>query len=320
MGDIAAILPACYGLSGRATKERGNYICRTKLGQGKISKTNESPQAIHRRYALLEQLAESGFDKTDRILLTEQNAPYINLGRETYVMTRHIAGRDMNLDKDMPVALESLANFHKAARGLAISAELPKALSLFDAWEKQSTALEQALKQVNRSSRLSDFDMLLLKNASNYTAQISAAVAALKKTDYTMLQADAISQNCICHNNLKEENLPITEEACYITRITEATLDLQLTDLANFIRRYAQRSNREISIEGLMEVYDRINPLPASASAIIYAQLIYPWQFIKIVKQHYSKKRGWTPIAIMSRMNAILEAQSAFDEYVLPSK
>lgn len=316
--DIAAILPTYYGLSNRAKKERGNYICKTKHGYRKIFRTSESPQAIHQRYLILEALAASGFDRTDRIFLSTQNMPYINLGRETYIMTRHIPGRDMdfNSKNDVTTALEVLARFHKAAYGLSIESVPPKAPSLFDTWKKHASHLEQFLKQVNRSSRLSDFDVLFIKNASHYATLAAAAMDALGKTDYIELQTEAIADGCICHNTIKEENLPIMEEDCYITRLTEPSLDLQLIDLASFIHRYARRSEREIPVDELIEIYDRVLPLPASAPAICHAQLAYPWPFIKVAKQHYSKKRGWTPAALMSRMHTILEEQSDYAQYI----
>jgi len=320
MGDLAAILPTYYGLTGRASKERGNYICRMKNGYGKIIKTNESPQGINKRYVLLEQLAESGFDYADKIFLSTHGLPYVNLGRETYVMSRHIKGRDMDFcdDGDVVLALRSLAKFHKTAQGLQIEPSLlpPSAPSLLNLWEKESTTLKHAIKLANNNSRLSDFDMLFIKNAEYYTRQTKNAAIALKNTDYAKQQADAIASKCICHNVLKEENLPISNEICYITRITDSTLDLQITDLANFICRYAQRGNKELLIADLVQIYDSVNPLPASAPDIIYAQLTYPWQFVKIIKQYYSKKRGWTPIALMSRINSVLEEQPSFDEYV----
>ena len=318
MGDIAATLPTYYGLSNRARKERGNYICKTGFGYGKIFRTNESAAAIYQRYDMLEHLASAGFDQTDRIFLSKQNTPYINLGRETYVMTRYITGQELDFDNidHVTLALKSLANFHKHARELKLDHPPAQAPPLFDAWKKQETQLEQALKQANRASRLSDFDVLVIKNASYYAELAAAAGKALKQTDYTKLQDQAIKKGCICHNTMKEENFPIMDGVCYITRITEPSLDLQLTDLANFIRRYARRSTREISITEHIKIYNSINTLPPTAEDIIRAQLIYPWQFIKVVKQYYNKKRGWTPIALMSRMKSVLEEQVTFAEYI----
>jgi len=314
MGDIAAILPTYYGISERARKERGSYICRTK--QSRIIRTSEPLQVIEQRYNLLEQLAAAGFTYTDRIFLSTQNTPCITLGREAYVMVRNIIGNEPNLNskKDVIMALESIAKFHKTGRNIPTK---PTPVSpLFDTWKKNTVTLEQSLKQVHRTTRLSDFDVLFLKNVSRFTELANAAQDALQKTNYVQLQAEAINQNHICHNLLKEENLPIMDGVCHITRLTEPTRDLQLTDLANFIRRYARRSEREMPIGQLIEIYDRVNPLPSTAEEIIRAQLIYPSPFIKTVSQYYTKKRGWTPIVLMSRMTDVLEEQPFYDNYI----
>ena len=314
MGDISSILPSHFGLQGRAVKERGSYICRTPNGARKIHKTNEHPHNIQKRFALLEQLASAGFDHTDRLFLSRQGTICVNLGRETFVMTRHITGHETDFDSqnDITIALESLAKFHKTARNLDV--ELPKAPNLLAVWEKEAQDLQQCLKKVDK--KLSDFDMLFLKNAPQFIELANEAAKALAKTDYTALQTEAVQGGHICHNDLKEENLIISDEACYIMRITDAAQDLQLADLAGFIRRYARRSNQEIDPNEFLEIYGKINPLPASAPEILYAQLTYPWPFIKLIKQHYSKKRGWTPIATMSRMETILEQQQDFDVYI----
>lgn len=320
MGDLATNLPMYYGLAGKAVKEKGRYICRTNTGYGKIFRTTESPRAIHKQYAMLEQLAANGFDQLDRIFLSAQGLPYISLGRETYVMTRHIPGRDIDLDNadDVKMVLQSLARFHKAARGLNFEPSLAPSPApvLSDTWKKHLAELKQFLKQINRSPKLSDFDLLFIKNAPFYLSQAAAAIDALETTDYEQQQRHAISRGFICHNELKEENLSIMDETCHIARITDATFDLQLTDLAGFIRRYARRSQKEIPIHGLLEIYHDINPLDSAATTIVHAQLIYPVQFTKIIRQHYSKKRNWTPAAITSRINALLEQQADYDKYV----
>ena len=70
------------------------------------------------------------------------------------------------------------------------------------------------------------------------------------------------------------------------------------------------------TVAELLAYYDKTNPLPAGAEDIVYAQLVYPCRFIKVIKQQYNKKRGWTPAAIMGRMNNLLEEQSAYDTYI----
>ncbi|MCL2386344.1 MAG: hypothetical protein FWC89_02235 [Defluviitaleaceae bacterium] len=316
MGDLTTILPSYFGFSGKkATRERGSYLLQTANAIFKIHKTNSSAREIIARYNLLKRLEEAGFSCTDGIMPTTSGTPFVTLGRDTFVMARHIAGRDPDLNsiKDMQLVLESLARFHNAAKGFG---DVPPTPPLTEVFAKQSAVLANAVKQVNRRPRLSDFDVLMLKHADFYATRATRAAETLAATDYETLHANALASYSICHNNLKEESLPIFEEACFITRFDEATIDLQLTDIASVLRRYARKSNREIPADRLLEMYNKISPLPSSAKEIIHAQLSFPWPFMKTITQFYSKKRNFTPAGITSRMTDILEEQQIYDAYV----
>ena len=318
MSDILTALPAQFGLDRtRAVKQRGYFLCETPSGTAKIAKTYEPHRAIHLRHGLLELLEGAGFSHTDKIMLSTRDMPFVQFGRETYVMSKHVAGRDMDLNcpQDMVLALESLARFHIAARGFD-SLGIPVAPRLTEVFDKNHAFLTKMAKQMGKTSRLSDFDIMFIKNVPQCIEMARESAQLLVQTDYTALYAAAAEQCHICHNALKEENLPIYQGECYITNFTEAAVDAQITDLASFLRRYARRSNREIPLDKLMEIYDRICPLPNSAPEIIHAVLVHPWQFVKIVRQYSNKKRGWTPIAIMSRMQALLDEQDKYDAYI----
>jgi CotS family spore coat protein len=313
VGDLAVSLPSYFGLSGvRAVKERGYYL----LNSAKIYKSSSNPQEINARYNLLRQLEQAGFPFTDAIIPAAGNTPFVSLGREIYVMTRHIAGHEPDLDnlRDMTMVFENLARFHAAARGFknapAVSVPLTKVYS------KQTASLCSVIKQVNRRPRLSDFDVLILKHTDSYTERANNALEILGTTDYADLYADALANNHICHNSLKEETFSICEENCYISRFDDASVDLQLADIASVLRRYARKSLREIPIRRFLEIYDKILSLPSSAEKIIYAQLLFPWPFIKNVSQYYSKKRNFIPVSINTRMTNVLEEQEKYDEYI----
>lgn len=311
MGDLATSLPFYFGHTGKAVKERGNFY----LNGLKIQRSYNSPHEIFERYKLLDRLAE-GFAYADVIKPAANGAPFVTLGRETYVMTRHIVGHEPNFGnfEETSLVLESVANFHKAARGFSDTPK--KSPPLTELFEKQKSELDATIKKVHRCPRLSDFDVLLLKNADAYAARVDNAATILAKTDYAKLYANAIEEKHLCHNGLKEEAFIISENNCYISRFEETSVDLQLSDLALVLRRYARKSNREIPIRRLLEVYDKILPLPATADKILYAQLSFPWQFLKISAQYYSKKRNFIPAAITGRMAAILEEQKDYDVYI----
>jgi len=317
MGDLTTLLPTLFGLQGiRATKERGSFVCKTKNGAAKIHKTTDHPQTIWARYKLLNQVEEAGFPFADKLYLSAQEVPFVLLGRETYVMSRLVPGRELVLDlpEDMALALETLAHFHKAKISKPELNTTP--ILLTEVFASEISLLAKTSRQVGKTARLSDFDIMLIKNLPKYMLLAEKAVEQLNKTNYANLYNAAVQQGAVCHGNLKEENFTMHNGTCHITNFENAAVDLQLTDLAFFLRRYAMRSQRDIPLSKLIDMYDNILPLPNSASEIIHALLIYPWQFVKLTRQYYSKKRGFIPGGIMDRMQLLLNEQEKYDAYV----
>ncbi|MCL2456636.1 MAG: hypothetical protein FWD19_03715 [Defluviitaleaceae bacterium] len=313
MGDLAVSLPAYFGFSGvRAIKERGYYL----LNSAKIYKSTSSPQEINARYNLLRQIEEAGFNFADTIIPATTGAPFVSLGREIFVMTKNIKGREPDFENfcDMKIIFETLARFHLAAKNFKNAPQ--KSAPLSEIFSKQISILGAAVKQTNRRQRLSDFDVLILKHADSYTERAKNAAEILSATDYENLFLHALKNNHICHNALKEETFSICENNCYITRFEEAVVDLQLADIASVLRRYARKSSRQIPVKNFLEIYDKISPLPSSAEKIIFAQLLFPWAFLKIVSQFYSKKQKFIPAATDARMSAVLSEQQNYDAYI----
>ena len=315
MGDLATSLPSYFGFSGvRAVKERGCFL----IDSGKIHKTNSGPREIYARFNLVKQIEAGGFFNTDGIIPASSGVPFVNLGRDIFVMTRNILGREPDMEKfdDIKEILKCLARFHCAARNINSANDIMVSPSLNEVFSKQISSLNSAVKQAGRRTQLSDFDVFVLKHAESYISLAKKAANILEQTNYASLHADAVKKNHICHNALKEETFSLTERGCFILRLEEMSVDLQLSDLASVLRRYTRKSPRDVPIAQLLEIYNEVLPLPDSAESILFAQLSFPWPFLKIVSQYYSKKRNFIPAAITSRMADVLDEQERYDEYI----
>ena len=315
-----AVLEA-YGIHSRSIKkEKGHYLCDTASGLLKVHTTPEPVWDIERQHQIKEHLAANGFPHTDRYKLTQTGQPYALIGRETYVVTTQPrVQRETDLENETEVlqAVQTLARFHAAAKNIPQEpTPTPISPPLTEVYTRHIQELAQALKQARRSPRMSDFDVALIKHAPYYNETMQDAIQRLSKTHYAALYVQAVNQNALCHNNLKEENLPTADGVTYIINFSQAAIDLQLCDLAALIRRYAQRSSKALPALKLLDAYNNIASLPHAAADILYAQLIFPWAFMKTVTQYYSKKRNWAPNGLISRIDMILEERDAYEQYI----
>jgi CotS family spore coat protein len=317
MGDIINSVLAYFGVeSQNIVKEKGSYLCRTDRGMLKLEKTGETIEAINSAHALKEHAAKAGFKNTDRYITGPDGFPFAQFGVDRYLFTRMASGRELDFANPLQVitAVKMLACFHIAATG--VEATFPASCSCEEIFCQGLEALSLAVKQTRRQKQLSDFDILLLKNAPAYEAQITQAINELSSTPYPTLYAQALEKNHLCHNALKEEYIFVDNDEAYLTHFTSATKDLQLCDLAAFIRRYALRGDASLSVHRLLEAYNKNNPLPNGSEAVLRAFLLYPAPFVKTVKQYYSKKRSWTPAGLILRMEAVLARQARYDLFL----
>jgi CotS family spore coat protein len=317
MGDIVSAALACFGLESRRTiKEKGAFICQTALGAVKLAKTNDPPELICFAHAVKEHAAQAGFVHTDRYITTEEGLPFAQLGIDRYIVSHFSTGRELDFSAPAEViaAISHIARFHAVARGVVWGC--PPADTQAALFRQGADALTQAVKQVRGQKQRSDFDVLLIKNTPLYQERIAESLAQLNTTLNTALYVQAIEENHICHNALKEEYLLVCNAHIRLTHFTAAAKDTQLNDLAAFIRRYALRGDISLPIPRILEEYNKNNPLPDGAEGILRALLLYPAPFVKIVKQYYSKKRSWTPAGLISRMEAVLAEQARYDAFL----
>ena len=320
MDKLSPAVLEAFGIhSRRVKKEKGRYICETPEGTGVIHITPEPAGAINLRHAIKEHLAERGFPQTDRYRLAVTGNPYIVVGRDTYVMTKASPGpdsRETDFENEPAVlqAFELLARFHIAAAEMP-ALPIPHMPKVEDLYARQLNELSQAGKQARRATRMSDFDVLYIKHSPRYIETMAGSISRLANTRYSALHAAAARRRSLCHNALKEENI-LTGSAPYIINFADAAIGPQISDLAALIRRYAQRSTRAIPIGRLLEAYDQVNPLPAGAGDMLQPLLVFPWAFTKIVALYYSKKRNWTPVGLLSRMEAILAEREEYEKYI----
>jgi len=319
MEKLSPIVQEAFGIQSRRIKrEKGRYICETAGGLMSIYITQESPEAITTQHTIKEHLAANGFPWTDRFQPATTGQPYIQISRDSYVMAKYPNQRnetDFESEAEVLQAFVFLARFHVASQGLQTQAA-PASPPMPEVFARQIGELANAGKQARKGPRMSDFDVSFIKHAPAYSEIMQESIDRLSHTNYANLYAQAIHNCTICHNNLKEENLLRASETTYIINFSEAAIDLQLADVAALIRRYAQRSSKNIPISRLLEAYNAVNPLPNAAQDILYAMLIFPWTFTKIISQYYSKKRNWTPGGLISRMDAILAERAEYEKYV----
>jgi hypothetical protein len=248
MGDVVSAALACFGVEGRrAVKVKGHYVCQTAQGLLRLTKTTDPPETLHFVHTVKEALARNGFTQTDRCLTGPEGLPYAHLGAERFLLTRWAGGRetDFTSPEDATYVMAWLGRLHAAARGVPPNGGHALAPCQSENFRRGAGALDQAVKRIKRRGQLSDFDLLLVRNAPAYGQRIAAAAEGLEAAPYAEMRAHAVSEGRIRHNALKEEHITFAPEGCvHFNHFSLASVGVQLNDVAAVIRRYALRGGK----------------------------------------------------------------------------
>jgi CotS family spore coat protein len=304
----------------RVVKEKAHYICQTSAGPRVIRKSFDSRDSICFQYELQQHLYNAGFVWTDRYYMSGAGKPYFDYDDNVYVMTDLLDYRESDFASaaDIRRLVPRVAHMHRLCASVPLSGVgVGRSPSVTEHYAKSAAELTAIKKRLSNQKRLSDFDVLFLKNYNYYLKLLKQSLALLEATDYAARRAAALADNMICHNLLKEENVLIDNEDVYITRFSGAAVDYFLIDVALILRRVAKNASASVpSVAEVLELYDRHNPLNASDIAILQPLIKYPADFIKICGQYYDKKRTWAPSAVLGRMEAAIELRERGERYV----
>jgi len=305
-----------------AKKDKSSFLCDTDQGLKILSKSADSLAHLQFQHMAKEYLAKQGFPHTDRFSLSFQGTPYAVIDGFCYILTSDVGRRELNVSDTDEVfrAVSQLARFHKAGRGLpACPPDTPDFQKTVCGWEfteKQQHFMASAKKRAGTQTHKSDFDVLFLKSYPNFHNLLERAYRVLAEADEPSLHRAALENRHLCHHAYKEENLLFTGSVCGISRFSEASLDLQLNDLAYFIRRYANGGDPRLNVLQLEAVYENTLALTAQEHRVLYGLLLYPQNMVRICSAYYTKKRTWIPSAIQKRLEDVVASQPAYEKYI----
>ena len=293
----------------RIRKDKSSFVLQTDTGSFTIKKSLDSGARVCFAHSIKEHLASHGFINTDRFRQSSSGKPYVEHEGDIFVCTNTTTLRESNFDEPSDVlrAIESTAQMHRQASGVTITGKVFKRENALTQLRKDVAEVCAIKRRLGQSGGLSDFDVILLKNYNFYISQMKHTVAELEATQFETYLEQTLIQPQIIHNRLKEETLLTDGTELYITNFGAAELGYSLFDLISLIMRHLRESSNpsQLKVFDMIEVYNRHNPLRNEDIRIARALLHYPFRFVNLLRAYYSKKRTWTPNAILHKMQNI---------------
>jgi CotS family spore coat protein len=298
----------------RVIKEKASYICVTDKGGKIIKKSFYSAESLMFQHAVTEHIREKGYAYAVKFDLSASGLPYVAFNGDLYTMTDYFldcAEADFSDAETFARIIENMASMHKAAEGFGGKA--PETANVLEKFRKGRVEMLSIKKKIGGQKRLSDIDVIFLKNYGFYIDKIEKAIYMLEGIDFGQLTENA--EGMICHGALKEENVFTDGKRVYFYNFSRAFGGSGVFDFCDVTRRHAKRPRPDsVPVGEAMKLYEAANG--TIDTNIVYPLLLYPEKFIRICEQYYRKKRTWTPSAMANRMETAVNYKEYYYKYI----
>lgn len=308
MEDVnGKILYQGYGLKlFHTTRSRTGFICKTDKGYKELKKKNTEENLLIFENEAKEHLTKNGFHNLSHFNKTLENRPFYSFEGNHYVVEDYIPTQSADLSSHQTIldAASTLAQMHLASRGFSSEIKNSNIGRLPTLYEKRNLELVRIKKWIGSQSRLSQVDLIVLKNYNYFKEKAEQSLSMLLSSKYNELMEQAKQEKSLCHNAYKGDNIRMLDSgSLFVSGFQKCAYDYCMIDLAEFLRRSMKNEECQTStLADILEAYHNIRPISTDDRELIFAMLTYPYKFLKLCNEYYNKRRVYISNAIIQKL------------------
>lgn len=313
MEDInAKILQQGFGANLiSAYRTRTGLVCKTDMGLVELKKTFSDDVSLEMECSLRKYMEDRGFDGLEETYRTTDDLPCFRMDDSAYVLVKYVPAQRMDIEdkEDLRKMAEVLAEFHNTAEGFKDERIRCNYGLTEEFLEKRTGEFTRVRRRIKNFGDYTPVDLLVVKYYDKYMERIEKATELLKKSRVEEAAKKAENKHNICHNSFKNDNVRKTEKSSIIVSgLYGCTVDISVIDVAHLIRRYIKTDNAdERGIAEILKNYGDIRSISDDEMGIIKGMLVYPYKFLKLVNEHYNKRRVCISAAAVERFETCVD-------------
>lgn len=321
MNERAVELLGQYEIEVRHTRKgRGAILCDTDQGCMIFKEYSGSQERIELQNRLLLQTADQGLVNTERIVPDKEGRLVIKDGDGTgYVLKTWREGRECSIHdrEECCAAVRLLARLHKSMVLDADTADLPKAFSPEEEYEKHNRELKRVHKYLRQKGQKSWFEVSLRNQFDFFLEQALSVTEEWKQYSSILPAGEEPGTAAFCHGDYQYHNILKDGSGWFVTGFEKYIRDTPARDLCLLFRKLLEKSGWSVALgTELVEEYQKECPIPAAVWLDLYYRLAYPEKFWKIVNFYYNSGKAWIPGKNQEKLEKVI-AQEKDKQYFL---
>lgn len=159
---------------------------------------------------------------------------------------------------------------------------------------RHNREIKKVHSYIREKRQKNEMEICFLNSYNNFFEQGSQAEAFLKESGYERLFNDTIAEGRVMHGSYNYHNIMLSGNRVITTNFEKADIGLQIIDLYDFIRKVMEKNSWNMNIGmQIIEAYKKERELEKEEEKVLYALLLYPEKYWKLVNFYYNGKKSW---------------------------
>lgn len=300
-------------------KGRGAYICKTDMGKVIL---REFPGSADRAACLEEvllRLKDAGVG-ADVMLHTTEGELLAKDGEETaYYARYYIEGRECdpkNRD-DILRAMQEMAVMHRTLQGSCSLTRRVPGEAFCQEVKKHNRELRKVRNYIHGKHKKNAFEMMFMQHFEGFMQQAQQVEQRLgdwlANTD-----EESIEGMCgVCHGDYNQHNVVFAGKRVMITNWEQACYDMQIVDVAHFLRKLMEKHNFNVGLgSDMMSAYEKCRKLMPCEWEQLYLRMAYPEKFWKVANHYFNSNKAWVSGRDIEKLRKVLEQEEKRQEFL----
>lgn len=310
-----------YGISVyRTVRGRGAFICETSDGMKLLRETAYSKEKYAKEDYVTDALYHSGYEAVDIFCKTLTGELFAeDEEKKKYYLKNWFEACECDVKSfhDVMDAVAGIAKVHVYLNKLQVCPEelsfkIPVAENLKDRFGRKYKEMRSINNYLRKKKKKTDFERKAWENMQHFLREADNAMELLAQFDYSGLFQNAVEECVLVHGSCNHHNILTGKNYVAVVNFERAHIDLQITDLYDFMRKVLEKYQWDIKLAyRMIDEYNRFKTIREEELKLLAVLFGYPEKYFKIMNHYYTSSKAWIPDKDIEKLNVVVNQNEA---------
>jgi CotS family spore coat protein len=276
---------------------RGAFLLETDRGLRLLRECNLSQSRILFEEKVKEVLKKQGYEDVDFFC---KNSREEYLTRDVYrnqwsVQWWYLGEQcDMKHRESVLRGAAHLGRLHRLMQLPGSTQDYCQKESTRQEMDRHNREMKRVRSYIRGKKKKNEMEICLLNSFDLFYGQACMAQTLLQESGYEKLWERTLQEGRVCHGSYTYHNILFHNDRTITTDFDRAEIGIQIRDLYDFLRKVMEKNGweKELGID-VIHAYERQRPLEQEEKSLLYAMLLYPEKYWKLVNFYYNSRKSW---------------------------